>query len=144
MTFAAAAATNRSMTTLLLTLNALICVALIILILLQRSDPASGGMFGGAGGGSQPVVRNPLAKPTAVLAALFLLFSLALAYLNKGAGTGGSVMSEGVATPAAAQTVSGTLALPQPSLLGGTASGTGLPVPAPVAPAPQQVSATGQ
>ena len=72
------------MVSLLLTLNALICVALIILILLQRSETGAGGMFGGAGSGNQNVVRNPLAKPTAVLAALFLIFSVVTAVLNKG------------------------------------------------------------
>jgi|GEM_PF-4868195 len=80
------------MVSILLTLNALICIALIIIILLQRSDPASGGMFGGTGGGVQPVVRNPLARPTAILAALFLIFSVLAAYLNKGAGEGESIM----------------------------------------------------
>jgi preprotein translocase subunit SecG len=81
------------MVSILLTLNAIICVALIILILLQRSDPASGGMFGGAGGGGQPVVRNPMARPTAILAALFLLFSVLAAVLNKGGGHDESVMN---------------------------------------------------
>lgn len=81
------------MVSILLTLNAIICVALIILILLQRSDPASGGMFGGAGGGGSPVVRNPMAKPTAILAALFLLFSVATAILNKGGSHEESVMN---------------------------------------------------
>ncbi|PZP38878.1 MAG: preprotein translocase subunit SecG [Pseudomonas fluorescens] len=85
------------MVTILLTLNAFICVALIILILLQRSDPASGGMFGGAGGGGQPVVRNPLAKPTAILAGLFLVFSVVTAILNKGEGHGETIMSTATA-----------------------------------------------
>lgn len=96
------------MTSILLTLNAIICVALIVLILLQRSDPASGGMFGGAGGSNSPVVRNPLAKPTAVLAALFLVFSLVLAYMNKGGSHEESVMAEHV---------NEAPALPQPGLL---------------------------
>lgn len=85
------------MVSILLTLNALICVALIILILLQRSDPASGGMFGGAGGGGQPVVRNPLAKPTAILAALFLVFSIVTAVINKGGTHAPTVMDSAVA-----------------------------------------------
>lgn len=156
MTSARAAATNRSMTSLLLTLNALICVALIILILLQRSDPSSGGMFGGAGGGgNQPVVRNPLAKPTAVLAGLFLVFSLALAYLNKGAGHGDSVMTGEIAAPknVGEAAVSGTEspegALPGPSLLEGNAAGVAVAGSATMAlPAELQdatgVSATGQ
>lgn len=84
------------MVSILLTLNALICAALIILILLQRSDPASGGMFGGAGGGGQPVVRNPLAKPTAILAALFLMFSIVTAIINKGGHHASTVMDTAV------------------------------------------------
>lgn len=111
------------MVSILLTVNALICVALIILILLQRSDPASGGMFGGTGGGSQTVLRNPLARPTALLALAFLIISLVLAYLNEGAGHGTSVMAEGVA-PAPAQAVSPTLALPAPALLPSAVSQT--------------------
>lgn len=96
MTDAAGVRSNRCMVSLLLTLNALICVALILLILLQRSDPASGGMFGGAGGGGQPVVRNPLAKPTAILAALFLVFSIITAIINKGGIHGTTVMDSAV------------------------------------------------
>lgn len=88
--------TNLFMVSILLTLNALICAALIILILLQRSDPASGGMFGGAGGGGQTVVRNPLAKPTAILAALFLLFSIVTAIINKGGHHTSTVMDSAV------------------------------------------------
>lgn len=104
------------MVTLLLTLNAIICVALIILILLQRSDPASGGMFGGAGGAAGPVIRNPLARPTAILATLFLVLSLVLAYLNKGGEGEHSLMSANVETPAPALApVSPTL--PEPTLL---------------------------
>lgn len=108
------------MVSLLLTLNAVICVALIILILLQRSEAGSGGMFGGAGSGSQNVVRNPLAKPTAVLAGLFLLFSVLAAVLNKGEGHGSSVMVEthDAATPA-------TPALPD-AAMGAPVSGTTL------------------
>jgi preprotein translocase subunit SecG len=84
------------MVSILLTLNAMICVALIVLILLQRSDPASGGMFGGAGGGGQAVVRNPLAKPTAILAALFLVFSVVTAIINKGGHHAATVMDTAV------------------------------------------------
>lgn len=98
------------MVSILLTLNALICVALIILILLQRSDPASGGMFGGAGGGGQTVVRNPLAKPTAILAALFLVFSIVTAIINKGGHHASTVMDA---------TVEGQPVLPEASLVPG-------------------------
>ncbi len=95
------------MTPILMFINALIAVAMIILILLQRSDPASGGAFGGMGGTGGPAIRNPLAKPTAVLAAIFLVNSLVVAYLSKGATSHTSIMEE-TAAP-------GT-ALPAPSL----------------------------
>lgn len=72
------------MMSILLILNTCVAVALVILILLQKTDPASGGMFGGAGGGGGAVVRNPLAKPTAILAAAFIGLSLLMAYVNKG------------------------------------------------------------
>ena len=104
------------MVSILLTLNAMICVALIILILLQRSDTSSGGMFGGAGGSAQPVIRNPLARPTAVLAGLFLVFSIATAMLNNGGSHAESVMATAPATPAPA--------LPEAALLGLAASPT--------------------
>jgi preprotein translocase subunit SecG len=102
------------MVNILLFANVVICVALIILILLQRSDPSSGGVFGGAGsGGGGPVIRNPLAKPTAVLAALFLVFSVLTAVLNKGEGHEASVMTGNL--PAAPAT------LPEAALLPATA-----------------------
>lgn len=105
------------MVNILLALNVVICVALIILILLQRSDPASGGVFGGAGsGGGGPVIRNPLAKPTAVLAALFLVFSVLTAVLNKGEGHEASVMTGNL--PAAPAT------LPEAALLPASTSAT--------------------
>lgn len=102
------------MISLLLVVNVLICVGLIILILLQRSDPASGGMFGGTGGGGGAVVRNPLARPTAILAGLFLFLSLLLAYLNKGSTGHTSIMEGAAPAPATVQEVSATLPAPQP------------------------------
>lgn len=112
------------MVSILLTINAMICVALIVLILLQRSDPASGGMFGGTGGTGGAVIRNPLARPTALLAAAFLVLSLLLAYLNKGSGHENSVMAEGATAetpvPAPAAPVAVTPTLPSPALLPGS------------------------
>jgi preprotein translocase subunit SecG len=78
------------MTAILLTINIIICAALVGLILLQRTDPSAGGMFGGTGGAG-PAVRNPLAKPTAYLAAAFMLISLVIAYTSKGEGSHQSV-----------------------------------------------------
>lgn len=121
------------MVSILLALNVVICVALIILILLQRSDPASGGMFGGTGGGGQPVIRNPLARPTAILAGLFLVFSVLAAVLNKGEGhaASSSIMSGELAAPAPL--------LPGAALLPATASPTTVSATTtPSSPAPQQ------
>jgi preprotein translocase subunit SecG len=104
------------MLSILLIINAVICVALIILILLQRTDPSAGGMFGGTGGAGGPVIRNPLAKPTAYLAGLFLLLSLVMAYFAKGQGGAAehSVMAEAASEPT----------LPPASFVGGDASVT--------------------
>jgi len=107
------------MVSILLTLNAIICVALIILILLQRSETGAGGMFGGAGGGANAIIRNPLAKPTAILAGLFLIFSIAAAVLNKGGGHAETVM-EGAHTPALPT-------LPEAALLPATVSASTAP-----------------
>jgi preprotein translocase subunit SecG len=116
------------MVSILFTLNAIICVALIILILLQRSESGSGGMFGGTGGGGQAVVRNPLARPTAILAGLFLLFSVLVAVLNKGGSHEGTVMTDGHAAPAPA--------LPEAALMPSAASAI---VPAAPAASPTEV-----
>ncbi|HEX2858726.1 MAG TPA: preprotein translocase subunit SecG [Alphaproteobacteria bacterium] len=80
------------MTPILLLVNALVAILMVILILLQRNDPAAGGMFGGTGGGSQPVVRNPLARPTAFLAAVFLINCITIAYLTKGHENASTIM----------------------------------------------------
>ena len=86
----------------LLIINTCVTVALVVLILLQKTDPSSGGMFGGTGG-SQTVVRNPLAKPTAYLAAVFMVLTLTMAYLNKGGEHKvESVMADVAALPAPA------------------------------------------
>jgi protein translocase SecG subunit len=107
------------MTALLLLVNALVAILMIILILLQRTDPASGGVFGGTGGGNQPIIRNPLARPTAFLSAVFLINCLTIAYLTRGHENANSIMT---VTPPAVTTVSGTTpALPElPAALGGS------------------------
>ncbi len=75
------------MYTLLLVLQVLICIALVGLVLIQKGQGADiGAVFGG--GGSQTVfgaqgAGNFLSHVTAVLAALFFLNSLALAYLSE-------------------------------------------------------------
>lgn len=106
---------------ILFLLNALVAIGLIILILLQRTDAGAGGAFGGGSGGGQVTVRNPLAKPTAILAAIFLVSSLVIAMLqHNSSGYGGSVV-DGYAAPAApAQTdaapMEAPVTLPEASL----------------------------
>ena len=55
---------------------------LILIILLQRQDSSGGGIIGGANLGGGPVARNPLAKPTAWLAAIFMVNCVILAMLS--------------------------------------------------------------
>lgn len=81
------------MTALLLLINALVALAMVILILLQRTDASAGGVFGGSGS-NQPVVRNPLARPTAILAGIFLVNCVVLAYVGHHGTTSSSVMAE--------------------------------------------------
>ncbi len=64
---------------------------LVLAILLQKPDTSGGGIMGGANAGSGPVMRNPLVKPTAVLAALFMGSSLLLAVISTGSGRDESV-----------------------------------------------------
>ncbi len=72
-----------------LIIHILACVALILVVLLQAGKGASmGAAFGGA---SQTVFGSAgattfLAKMTTVVAILFMLTSLGLAYLSSGAG----------------------------------------------------------
>lgn len=107
----------RAMTSVLFLINALVAVGLIILILLQRSEGGAGGAFGGGSGGMQPIVRNPLAKPTAVLAAVFLANCLLIAYTQHGAGHGTSVVEEHAApVPAEAGLPAPLLETPSPLL----------------------------
>jgi protein translocase SecG subunit len=111
-----------TITPILLFVNAVVGILLIILILLQRSDPAAGGMFGGSGA-SSVVVRNPLARPTAILAAIFLLNCVVVAYAGQHGKHSASVMDAPVAAPAnidaaapaapvSTTTVSGSAVLP--------------------------------
>lgn len=119
---------------MLFLVNALVAVGLIILILLQRADTGAGAAFGGGSGGAQPVIRNPLAKPTALLAGVFLFTSLLIAYTQQGATSHASVVED------TAHTAPTTPALPAaelPITMDG-ANGSSLPSPAmPAAPAEQ-------
>lgn len=77
---------------LLLVLNVVSAIALVLLILLQRSETSVGGAFGGAASGT--TVRNPLAKPTAWLAFIFMVSCLGTTLVGKGSGRSVSVTEQ--------------------------------------------------
>lgn len=114
-----------TLTPILLFVNAIVGILLIILILLQRSDPAAGGMFGGSGA-SSVVVRNPLARPTAILAAIFLVNCVVIAYAGQHGKHSKSVMDElpAVVNIDAAAPVSPTVVVSDSTVVSATVSGT--------------------
>ena len=143
--------------TLVLAVQMLTALGMIGLILLQHGKGAdmgaafgsgsSGSLFGASGS------ANFLSRTTAVLAGVFFVCTLLLAYfgnLRTGAGTGGTSVLEraGVATPAAsapAPVLPGALpgALPAASGAAQIPSG-GIPVPmTPAIPAPAATPASG-
>ena len=86
------------LTTLLIVLHVLVALAIIGLVLLQHGKGADmGSGFGGGASGSlfgATGSANFLSRTTAVLAAIFFILSLALAYTatRKPAGEGGGVI----------------------------------------------------
>jgi preprotein translocase subunit SecG len=72
------------LTTIILVIHLLIAVALVVAVLLQRSEGGGLGIGGSSGGSGLVSVRgtsNLLTRATAILAACFMLTSLALAIL---------------------------------------------------------------
>ncbi len=109
------------MITLLLVLHLLVTVALIGTVLIQRSEGGGLGIGSSQGMGAFMSGRgtaNLLTRSTAVLATAFMLLSLTLAVLNRGAVTGGG---------------HDILANPPPPAAGAAAPATTTPA----APAPQ-------
>ena len=87
-----------AMITVLLSLHLFIAIALVAVVLLQRSEGGALGIGGGGGGSmgglmSSRGTANFLTRVTAILAAIFMVSSLALALL---AGGGRSSIVEGV------------------------------------------------
>jgi preprotein translocase subunit SecG len=84
------------MTALIITIHIIVCIALILIVLLQTGKGASmGAVFGGAG--SQTLFGNSgassfLGKLTTWAAIIFMITSLALAYISKSGGK--SVVSD--------------------------------------------------
>ncbi len=92
---------------LILTIHVLVALAIIFLVLLQHGKGADmGAAFGSGSSGSlfgATGSANFLSRTTAALAAVFFVTSLGLAYVaTHKPKTGGSVMQEVAAPPAAA------------------------------------------
>lgn len=79
----------RDLTTVLLIIHLFVTLAMIGVVLVQRSEGGGLGIGSSQGMGSFMSGRgtaNLLTRTTAVLAAIFMCLSLALALLNRGAG----------------------------------------------------------
>lgn len=79
------------MLTVLLVIHVLIALALIVVVLLQRSEGGGLGIGGGGGSGGGMAgfmtgrgTANLLTRTTAILAACFMLSSIALTILSQG------------------------------------------------------------
>lgn len=84
----------------LLVVHLMFALAMIVVVLLQRSEGGALGIGGGGGGGMSGFMTgrsaaNVLTRATTILAALFLLTSIALAKLSRVPGeAAGSVVTE--------------------------------------------------
>lgn len=87
------------MLTVLLVIHVLVTIALIAIVLVQKSEGGALGIggSGGSGGGMGGFMTgreqaNLLTRTTAVLAALFMGLSLAIAIITNNASEGGSIL----------------------------------------------------
>jgi preprotein translocase subunit SecG len=123
--------------TILLAVQMLSALAMIGLILLQHGkgadmgaafgSGASGSLFGATGS------ANFLSRTTAVLAAVFFVCTLGLAYFSNMRPTGGGSVLERAATPASAPAPSAPAQIP----------GLGTAVPVPMTPGAPATAASG-
>ena len=85
-------------TSLLLSFHVLIAIIIVVLVLLQKGKGADmGSAFGAGASGSLFGAKgsaNFLSRTTAVLATIFFITSLTLAYLNKGTTISESVLDK--------------------------------------------------
>ena len=85
-------------TSLLLSFHVLIAIIIVVLVLLQKGKGADmGSAFGAGASGTLFGAKgsaNFLSRTTAVLATIFFITSLTLAYLNKGIVVSKSVLDE--------------------------------------------------
>ena|SRR5260221_6970397 len=91
------------MTTVLLTIHIMIALALVGVVLIQRSEGGGLGIGGGAGGGFMTTrgTANLLTRVTGVMAALFMITSLALAIIGSRGHTPTRSILDVPAAPAA-------------------------------------------
>ena len=124
---------------ILITVQIISAVAMIGLVLVQHGKGADmGAAFGGGSAGSlfgASGSANFLSRTTAVLATVFFVATLLLAYVSnaKPASAGGSVLENPAVTapvvPETASQIPGTSSVPAQSA----------PAPAPAAPGPAQI-----
>ena len=132
---------------ILMGLQVFACFGIVGLVLLQRGKGADAGAGFGAGASGTVFgargARTALSRATAILAAVFMLNSLALAYMGKqeAAAQPKTILDEAAGTPAPAADTSKTPAIPAPATGAPTSSGSAT-VPAPaMSPAPTDVPA---
>ena len=97
------------LTGLLLTVQILVAFALIAIVLIQQTDNSGLGLAGSSGGGDAGSLLQTrasasfLTRATSILAAAFILISLAQGVLSGGYGSSGGFISNslGLTTPAA-------------------------------------------
>ena len=127
--------------TIVLAVQLLSAVVMIGLILVQHGKGADmGAAFGSGGAGSlfgASGSANFLSRTTAVLAVVFFIATLALAYFgnSRPAASSGSVLERAVTVPAAPEVPNPAAQIP---------SGSATPVPAPVVPAAPAASGAAQ
>jgi preprotein translocase subunit SecG len=119
---------------ILMGLQVFACFGIVGLVLLQRGKGADAGAGFGAGASGTVFgargARTALSRATAILAAVFMLNSLALAYMGtqQAATQPKTILDEAAGTPEPATGASKTPAVP--------AAATGSSTPAPSTPAP--------
>ena len=85
------------MQTVLLVVHLLVTLALIGVVLIQKSEGGALGIGGGGGGGmggfmTGRATANLLTRTTAVLAGLFMVLSLTIAWYNQPEAQSGSIL----------------------------------------------------
>ena len=92
------------MTAVLIVIHLILAIAMIFVVLIQQSEGGMGSMGGGGGGMggfmTGRAAANLLTRVTAVLAALFMVSSLALAILANNTGDRGSLLDRSAPAPA--------------------------------------------